>query len=106
MGFGTIIFTIHFGVPTPIFGNIHIQKHGDGACFLQAEVPFVRLDGSSAAWISPFSPPDFFSRRYIKTCLGLFIWWFCGFARAISKIPRTISKIPRTISKIPRTIPS
>ena len=34
---------------------------------------------------------------YIKTCLGLFIWWFCGFARAISKIPRTVSKIPRTI---------
>ena len=57
--------------------------------------------------------PTFFVRSsteikhsYFKTCLGLFIWWFCGFARAISKIPRAISKIPRTISKIPRTIPS
>ena len=22
--------------------------------------------------------------QWIKTCLGLFIWWFCGFARTIS----------------------
>ena len=40
---------------------------------------------------------QWFRYIYIKTCLGLFIWWLCGFARAISKISRTISKIPRTI---------